>query len=127
MSGTIPALDIRRRLGRTSWHAPRPFGPDGWVFDHKTRHGRVIVTAAPAPDAEDGAPDWWHASIAWRDSLPTYDDLVTLHSAVWPDGWSYQMFAPPSAHVNIHPNALHLWGKPDGGAELPNFGIYGTI
>jgi hypothetical protein len=127
MTATIPALDIRRRLGRDQWHVPRPFGPDGWMFDHKTRRGRVIVTASPAPDEPDGSPDWWHASIAWADAMPGYQDLADLHRAVWPNGWSYQLFAPPESHVNIHAHALHLWGRPDGSAQLPNFGIYGTI
>jgi len=46
---------------------------------------------------------------------------------VWPAGYAYQVFAPPSQHVNIHPYALHLWGKVDGSPTLPEFGKYGTI
>lgn len=127
MTATIPALDIRKRLGRTLWEAPMAFGPDGWTYRHKYKQGRVIVTAAPAPEDPDGAEDWWHASISWADEMPSYQDMVRLHQAVWPGGWAYQVMAPATDHVNIHNYALHLWGRPDGRAVLPNFGIYGTI
>lgn len=88
-------------------------------------HRRVIVSIGAYP----GGPtdEWMHASLSLQDQMPTYDDLVLLHKAVWPDGWAYQVFAPPEHHINIHAYALHLWGRPDGRAELPNFGENGTI
>jgi hypothetical protein len=46
---------------------------------------------------------------------------------VFGHGWSYQVFAPPSQHVNIHEHALHLWGRVDGTNVLPSFGVLGTI
>ena len=46
---------------------------------------------------------------------------------MFPEGWAYQVFAPPWAHINIHPNALHLWGRLDGANVLPDFGSWGTI
>lgn len=115
-------LVIRRRLGRKEWGAPFEFGPDGWLFDHRDEVARIIVSAA---DWRDGRV-WIHASIS-RPVMPTYEDLCLMHRAVWPDGWAYQVFAPPSDHVNIHDRALHLWGRPDGSAVLPNFGMYGSI
>lgn len=59
--------------------------------------------------------------------MPTYDDLCLLHRAVFKDGYAYQVFAPPSRHVNIHQYALHLWGRSDGKPVLPEFGCEGTI
>ncbi|MCW2758078.1 MAG: hypothetical protein JWO46_1824, partial [Nocardioidaceae bacterium] len=39
MPDTIPCsvdgLSLRRRLGRSDWGVPEPFGSDGWVVDHK--------------------------------------------------------------------------------------------
>jgi hypothetical protein len=124
MSGTIDALRIRQRLGRDAWGVPEGFGPDGWLFESRVANGRILVTVAPVPGDDS---DWIHASMSWADRLPDYDDLVRLHKAVWPDGYAYQVFAPPQDHINIHPNALHLWGRPDGRNELPPFGAWGTI
>lgn len=112
---TLDPLRIRRVLGREDWRVPSPFGPDGWRLDHRL-HGSVIVTNAP-----HGEHEWVHASIAWPDHMPTYDDLKQLHRAVFGDGWAYQVFAPPSDHVNIHAYALHLFGRLDGAPALPDF------
>lgn len=87
---------------------------------------RVVVTLGPTGPVPDDI--WLHASISLQERMPTYEDLVMLHKAVWQDdGWSYQAFAPKSAHVNIHEFTLHLWGRPDGRPELPNFGAAGSI
>jgi hypothetical protein len=121
---TLDPLAIRKSLGRKTWGVPIPFGPAGWQFDTTApRAGRIIVTLGPPPFEDD---DWLHASIS-RPTMPTYQDLTQLHEAVWGHGWAYQCFAPPSAHVNIHEHALHLYGRPDGQAVLPNFGALGSI
>lgn len=129
MTSTIPALAIRARLGKKNWGIPKEFGPDGWYINHRSEIGKIIITSAPAPDDPDqsGGVRWLHASLSWMDHLPEYDDLVLLHKAVWPAGFAYQVFAPPSQHINIHPYALHLWGRADGEPALPNFGIDGSI
>lgn len=114
---TMDPLTIRRRLGRGNWSTPTRNGPDGWYFLHLSGDGSVIVTNAP----QDDGHDWVHASVAWRDRMPTYADLKWLHAAVFGDGWAYQVFAPPSDHVNIHEYALHLWGRADGLPALPDF------
>lgn len=117
MSTNIDALGIRCRLGRDAWKPPKPHGPDGWSFVNRNEVQSVIVSCA---DHEDG-DEWVHASIANTFTMPTYDDLKRLHRAVFRDGWAYQVFAPPSEHVNIHRYALHLWGKLDGSPALPDF------
>ena len=126
MFTTLDPLQIRRRLDRKVWGVPVPFGPDGWLMDtiadEPRQVGRIIITAADHPESGE----WWHASIS-RVYMPTYDDLAMLHKAVWPVGWAYQCFAPPEHHVNIAEYALHLWGRPDGEAMLPNFGELGSI
>lgn len=109
-------LEIRRRLGRGIWSTPSPFGPDGWAFVELNGDASVIVSCAPHGDA-----DWIHASIARPDRMPDYADLKTLHAAVFGDRWAYQVFAPPSDHVNIHEHALHIFGRLDGKPALPDF------
>jgi len=140
---TVNGLQLRARMGRRTWGVPQRFGPDGWSMDtletatgdgepaydaagRPVPVGRIIVTTAPSPEL--GGVEVTHASISRRGRMPTYDDLCALHFAVWGDGgWAYQVFAPPEHHVNIHPTALHLWGRADGAAMLPNFGMFGTI
>lgn len=129
MTSNINPLSIRKRLGKDDWAAPVPFGEDGWRFDTKTaKRGRIIVTCSEFTAlGEPGGLQYLHASWSWQTREPTYDELTWLHKAVWPDGYAYQVFAPPSEHVNIHPYALHLWGRLDGKPILPEFGKFGTI
>jgi hypothetical protein len=106
---------------------PEQFGPSGvrvLLNGNPDYKGSIIVTQAP----HDGA-EWIHASVAFTDDvMPSYDDLVALKDAVFgPDREAYQVFPPAARHVNIHPNALHLWGRADGLGVLPSFGVDGTI
>lgn len=122
--GHIDALAIRKRLGRTSWMVPEPYGPDGFVFKSIDTDHVIIVTYGHAASVEP----WIHASIGLPNRMPTYYDLITMHKGVFgPDAYAYQVFAPDADHVNIHEFVLHLWGRPDGTAALPNFGIHGSI
>lgn len=119
---TVDGLKLRRVFGRDEWCPPKPFGPDGWRMLHRNGSASVIATAAEFDDIT-----FVHASIADSVVLPSYADLVVLHKAVFGDGYAYQVFAPALQHVNIHPNALHLWGRADGLACLPEFGFAGSI
>jgi hypothetical protein len=120
----VNGLTIRRVLGREQWRTPERFGPDGWCLSRVDGCGSVIVTTS---DQDDGL-EWTHASWAFDDRLPTYEELVLLRSAVWGStGWAFQVFAPPSSHVNIHRHALHLWGRADGANPFPDFGATGSI
>jgi len=114
---SVDILAIRKALGRDTWGPPLAFGPDGWRMSGSDAASSVIVTVAWHDVAE-----FIHASIARADHLPSYGDLVELHQAVWRGkGWAYQVFAPSAEHVNIHPHALHLWGRLDGKPVLPEF------
>jgi len=122
MPTTVNILQVRRRLGPDEWHAPIPFGPDGWAMFRKDGMANIRITVA----SWDGI-EWVHASIATPDRMPTYEELLRLHRAVFPDGFAYQVFPPKHEHINRHATALHLWGRVDRLPELPNFGEYGTI
>lgn len=129
-------LDISKRLRADGkWEPPTEFGPNGWRFDETDKGNgygverRVLVSVDTGLDQADPRTAWVHASISYRDEniMPDYDDLQLMHRAVWPDGHAYQCFVPPGNHINIRSNALHLWGRLDGAAVLPDFGRYGTI
>lgn len=122
----LDALAIRRALGKRDWRPPKPFPSEtehhGWVFLHQqTRQSQVIVSEAPHPDPDDPTKwvNWIHASMTRAETIPSYDDLVLLHAAVFGERYAYQVFAPPSEHVNIHARALHLWGREDGKPVTP--------
>ena len=86
-----------------------------------TRDGGVTVMWSIATEA-DGRP-WLHASLARRNTLPTYADMQRLHNVFVGDNrYAYEVRAPRSVHVNIHEHALHMWAVMDGGPEpLPDF------
>lgn len=143
----VAIAKIGKRLHQASpgvrWQAAKTTAlmQGSWYIDEDVPedYRRIIVSVGPdaewileTPDPEtDEVPydRWWiHTSISRPHEMPSYDDLTILHAAVFgPTGWSYQVFAPRSEHVNIHAYALHLWGKPDGAKVLPNFGALGSI
>lgn len=117
-------------LSAAGWkvHQVRRYGPAGascLITAPVNRAGSLIISESDYPDSDD-----WiiHASLAFETADPEYADLALIHRAVFGrKRWSYQVFAPESDHVNIHPHALHLWGRVDGKPMLPNFGQGGTI
>lgn len=129
MSTSLAPLQIRAALCRSydaRWSTPHEHGPDGWHFLLAEPARSVIVSCADHDDFGDPA-EWVHASVAGLQELPTYEELERLHAAVFGHGYAYQVFAPPAQHVNIHPFALHLWGRLDGKPALPEFGAEGSI
>ena len=131
----VNAAVIYKRLGRHEWFPPEDSplpGGFGWVFRKRDEPLAMIVSSGPSADSLMGRSNdhslWLHASVSRLNEIPSYDDLQIMYRAVWGEhGWAYQVFAPLEAHVNIHANALHLWGRLDGKQELPNFGALGTI
>lgn len=121
----VDPLAIRRVLGRAEWSAPVPSGDDSWVIARKDHTGMIMVSVAPYdPDQAD----WIHASISWRDRMPSYEDLALMHRAVFGDRHAYQVFVPAAEHYSFHDHCLHLWGRVDGRRALPDFaGPDGTV
>ncbi len=121
---TVDPLRMRSILGRKEWSVPTEFGPAGWRIMRQDGTAEILVS-----EADFDGIEYVHASFANVDgvTMPTYGDLVVLHRAVFGDSFAYQVFAPTAQHVNIHPTALHLWGRRDGLPVLPEFGIGGTI
>jgi hypothetical protein len=133
--GAIDLLALRRRLGRKRWSPPE-VRPDGGKFRRTDLRRTLIVSATTYPDDPDRHV-WLHASIAAHGpgdihgpsqmELPSYEDLVEIHRAVWPDGgWAFQVFAPPAEHVDLA-QVLHLWGRFDGTRVHPDFAWLGGI
>ena len=102
-------------------------GDDSWRIDRVDGTGRVIVTVATYADRDGVGHDWIHASMSYRNWMPTYQDLQRLHAAAYADRPAYQVFVPPGEHYNLHPFCLHLWGRADGTAVLPDFAFAGGV
>lgn len=99
-------------------------------------HGSLIATQSNYPWAADPLTEWLHASLAWAQEMPSYEDLQLLHRAVFGRRrYAYQVFAPAQQHIDgsvrdglpAHEHALHLWGEVSGRAVLPEFGQFGHI
>jgi hypothetical protein len=127
-TGDRSRIDIKAIYGRlpkgAGWDKFQPMGDDGWWA---LGVGKGIIVTHDI--ASDPGTDWLHASIAYREPnrFPSYGDLKMLHHAVWGEGHAYLLFVPTKEHINITRNVLHLWGRLDGKAALPNFGWAGTI
>lgn len=128
VEGVVDTLKIRKRLGRHEWGPPE-LRDDGAGYVRNDQRRTVIVSAATYPD-DPTRTVWIHASIACHPidvrDLPGYEDLKTLHRAVWPNGWAIQVFAPPAEHIDFTP-VLHLWGRADGARIHPDFAWMGAI
>lgn len=130
----VDGLQLRKRLGRKQWGPPREFGCCGWIIDGVANGSRSTIRVT-GDHQSDTWPDieglqgnnWIHASIGQHDHMPTYEDMQLLRDAVFRDGWSYEVHAPPSDHINIHSYVRHLFGRADGARALPDFGRFGTI
>jgi hypothetical protein len=133
-----PPIAVSIARLRKVWHTAgyktsdwAPFGRLGVRLGIATssENGTIIVSEAVLPaEVDTQQRDWLHASISWQQRVPTYTELATLHLSVFGlTRFSYQVFAADDRHVNLHPNALHLWGLASGEQALPDFGRYGLV
>lgn len=121
----VDGLQLRLILGRKRWGVPEEFGCCGWLVHGIAGGHRSTIRVTG--DHHSDSVNWIHASIGQYGHMPTYEDMQLLHRAVFRKGWAYEVFAPPTDHVNIHNFVRHLWGRADGGRALPDFGRFGTI
>jgi hypothetical protein len=104
--------------------------PKGWqsmdalnTFRNIHRHLTLIVTACREKDGRM----WVHLSMAGRDRLPTWPELVEARD--WLLGsaaLALQVIPPRDEHVNLHPFCLHLWHCVDGD-PVPDFRKDGQV
>jgi hypothetical protein len=117
---TLDGIELHRRLCAElggDWEPPLSFGTRGWAFRHVSHRQSILVTRQ-----RTGGIDWLHASMTDVGQVPSYEQLCALHRIVWgTTGHAYQIFVPLVEHVNVHPFALHLFGRFDGARMLPDF------
>ena len=99
------------------------FGDAGICYIHDAQRKSVIVSTAILRDGKR----WLHFSIAIKDRLPTWDEVVEAKELfLGSDVRALCIFPERSKWVNIHNFCLHLWCCMDGDG-LPDFGELGTI
>lgn len=56
------------------------------------------------------AERWDHVSVSRRDRMPTWDEMEKVKREFFKDTeTAMQLHVPPTHHINVHPNCLHLW------------------
>jgi hypothetical protein len=66
--------------------------------------GRELVIVA-SNDA-----GWDHVSVSRQNRAPNWTEMEHVKRAFFRDDEvAMQLHVPPSEHINVHPNCLHLW------------------
>lgn len=110
-----------REIQRTAVYVQLPpMNPPGWVClrheghdaDYRNPSGLFAIVSACV---ELDGKRWIHFSMSHRKRLPEWEEMVEAKEAFFgPESTAYQVFAPRSKWVNIHPRCLHLWVCLDG-------------
>jgi hypothetical protein len=107
--------------------APDSALPAGWRFLRKdewcfyafnmARELKVGVSEATEKDGRR----WRHVSASKPKRVPNYEEMCLVKNIfVGEEAEAYQVGAPKSHHVNLHPYCLHWW-MPVDGPVLPDF------
>lgn len=105
--------------------------PAGWQIAMKSDIG--FFARNPARDLIVGVSEclekdgrrWRHVSASKPKRVPNYEEMCLVKNIfVGDEVEAYQVGAPKSRHVSIHPNCLHWWAPMDG-AVLPDFSMGG--
>jgi hypothetical protein len=63
---------------------------------------------------------WDHVSVSHRKRVPNWYELETVKRLCFlDDEIAIQLHVPPSNHITVHPNTLHLWRPHDWQIILP--------
>ena len=53
---------------------------------------------------------WDHVSVSREDRIPLWTEMEQVKRLFFKDDeTAMQLHVPPSEHINVHPNCLHLW------------------
>jgi len=77
-----------------------------------TDHQPLVIVAS----SEGG---WDHVSVSCKNRCPNWIEMDYVKRSFFRDDeTAMQLHVPPSAHINVHPNCLHLWA-PNDGTKIP--------
>ncbi len=86
--------------------------------------GGVFLVPLPRPKGKPGHPlatvvasaggGWDHVSVSLRTRCPAWNELEHVKRLFFrPGEVAMQLHLPPSEHISLHPNCLHLWRPTD--------------
>jgi len=53
---------------------------------------------------------WDHVSVSLTNRCPNWLEMEQVKRMFFrEDEWAMQLHAPPSDHISVHPNCLHIW------------------
>lgn len=63
---------------------------------------------------------WDHVSVSLPNRTPRYEEMKAIKRLCFePHEWAFELHAPVSNHINIHPNCLHLWRPHNNTIPIP--------
>lgn len=72
-----------------------------WMPISSAVHLKIIASAGGG---------WDHVSVSLPNRCPTWDEMKLVKEAFFRDDeWAYELHAPPTENISIHPFCLHLW------------------
>ena len=85
------------------------------------RDGQLPATRPPEPTRYPGPDMFWdHVSVSLEKRPPTWYEMEQIKRLFFrSDETAMQLHVPPSQHINIHPNCLHLWSPHGRRIPLP--------
>lgn len=105
--------------------------PAGWHV--KLGTAEIIYVRNPARELIVGCSEaiekdgrrWRHVSASKPKRVPNYEEMCLVKNIfIGEEVEAYQVGAPKSRHVSIHPNCLHWWAPMDS-PVLPDFSMGG--
>ena len=111
----LAALDAYRQRTPRVLAAYGSYGDGGnGVFSLPSpRGGGALLCVASNGDG------WDHVSVSLPNRCPNWHEMEHVKRTFFADDeTAMQLHVPPTDHVNIHPNCLHLW-RPNDGRDIP--------
>jgi hypothetical protein len=82
--------------------------------------GHLRVISSGQSDNNPYGRGWEHVSVSCVERCPTWEEMAKVKSLFWDDDETVIQFHPKrKAHINVHPNCLHLWKQEGVDYELP--------
>lgn len=70
----------------------------------------VVPNDPPLRIIADTGQGWDHVSVSCETRTPTWEEMDRVKRLFFKDTeTAMQLHVPPTDHINIHPNCLHLW------------------
>lgn len=110
------ALPFISNVSNLTWETMKP-DETSYAFMHVVYHISVIVSGGVEADGKK----WLHVSCAYKNRLPSWEDLkMVKETFIGKDKKAIQVLPPDSEYVNVNPYCLHLWHCVNGDG-LPDF------